>query len=143
MERKEEKVAEQEQVQTAALNQETSEENDRIADLKKQENVVRTRIEVTRWVARELIERRLTLLQAASQLRDLDASLAPVRKDYYGAVFHQIYPGRTDDERYCQRAMAVVDSELVLEPARSGSIMRRLKAEFQREMSHGILQLPR
>src|SRR5262249_44956154 len=96
MEGKKDKIADREQVQTAAINQETSEENDRTADLKKQENAVRTRIEVPRRVAWELIERRLTLLQAATQLRDLDSSLAPVRKDFYGTVFHQIYPGRTD-----------------------------------------------
>jgi hypothetical protein len=142
MERKEERIAEQDQIPPTASTQETPEESSFAADLKKQENVVRTRIDVTRRVARELIERRLTLLQAATQLRDLDLSLAPVRKDFYGTVFHQIYPGRTDDERYCQRAIAAVDSELVLEPARSGSIMRRLKDEFQREISHGILQLP-
>jgi len=142
MEGNEDKPADQDQMRSAALAQETSEENRRAADLKKQEDVVRTRIEVTRQVARELIERRVTLLQAATQLRDLDSSLAPVAKDFYGTVFRQIYPGRSDDERYCQRAIAVVDSELVLEPARSGLILRRLKDELQREISQGILQLP-
>jgi hypothetical protein len=142
MERKEERVAEQDQMPPTASAQETSEESSFAAELKKQENVVRTRIEVTRRVARELIERRLTLLQAATQLRDLDISLAPVRKDIYGAVFRQIYPGRSDDERYCQRAIAVAESELVLEPVQNRSILRRLKEELQREISHGILQLP-
>jgi len=142
MDRREEKAADQDQISSAQLRQETTQEHDRAADLKKQQDVVRTRINVTRRVAWELIERRLTLLQAATQLRDLDSSLAPVQKDIYGAVFLQIYPGRSNDERYCQRAIAVVDSELVVEPARSGSTIRRLKDEFQREMGHGILQLP-
>jgi hypothetical protein len=142
MERREERVAEQDQISATVSTQEPSEENSFAASLKKQENVVRTRIDVTRRVARELIERRLTLLQAATQLRDLDTWLAPVREDVYGAVFREIYPGRSDDERYCQRAMAVVESELVLEPAQNCSILHRLKEEFQREISRGILHLP-
>jgi hypothetical protein len=141
MERKEDKVTDQVQSPTAGLQHELSEESDRAARLAEQENIVRARIDFTRRVARELIARRLTLLEAATQLRNLDSSLAPVYQDLYGTVFLQLYPGRSEGERYCQRAMAVVDAELTSKPPERTAILRRLNDELHRELGRGMVQL--
>ena len=141
MERKDDKVDDQQQIAPATLEHELSEERDRLARLEKQENVVRARIDFTRRVARELIGQRVTLLEAATQLRNLDSSLAPVCQDLYGMVFLQLYPGRSEGERYCQRAMAVVDGELASKPTERTTILRRLNDEFHRELDRGMVQL--
>jgi hypothetical protein len=140
-ERKDDKVDDQQQIAPAALEPEHSEESDRLARLEKQGNIVRARIDFTRRVARELIGRRLTLLEAATQLRNLDSSLAPVCQDLYGTVFLQLYPGRSEGERYCQRAMAVVDGELASKPIERTAILRCLNDEFHRELVRGMVQL--
>jgi len=140
MERKRDKIADPEQMQSAAPQQEFSEERDRLARLEKGEVIVRARIDFARRIARELIARRLTLLEAANQLRDLDSSLAPAQPEFYSAVFPKIYPGRSEVERYCQRAMVLAEGELVSDPAQR-RVLRRLNDEFRHELNHGMIQL--
>ena len=100
---------------------------------------MRARIDFTRRVARELIGQRVTLLEAATQLRNLDSSLAPVYQDLYDSAFLQLYQGRSEGERYCQRAMAVVDGELASKPTERATILRRLNDEFHRELDRGMV----
>jgi hypothetical protein len=134
MERNDDGVANDKQLFPAASQLEPSEEHNRASSLEKQQSIVRARIEFTRHVARELIAQRLTLWQAAIQLRDLDSSLSPLQQDVYDKVFLQLYPGASPEERYCQRALAVVDSELVLRSVQRPAILQRLRDELQREL---------
>ncbi len=142
LERKGENVPSQEKLTTAELQQKFPEESQRAARLETQGGIVRERIEFTRSVARELIANRITLLEAATRLRDLDHSLAPVQADVYDLVFPTIYPGRSEGERYCHRAIAMVDAELVQQPAEARALVRRLTDELQLELNRSLLQLP-
>jgi len=143
LEQKDDNVSDPEEVPATATSRELSEEGERVAELEKQRSIVKARIDFTRRIARDLIAQRLTLSQGASQLRDLDRSLAPVHQDFYLAAFREFYPGQSQDERYCQRALAVVDSELASKPVQRFEVLRRLEDQFRRERDHGILQLPR
>jgi hypothetical protein len=140
MERKGDKIADPDQAPSASPQQEFSEERDRLARLEKERGIVRARIDFARRIARELIARRLTLMEAANELRDLDSSLAPAQPEFYGAVFPQIYPGRSEVERYCQRAIVLAEGELVADPAQR-RVVRRLKDEFRHELNPSLIQL--
>jgi hypothetical protein len=141
MERKEAGGPDPERPREVAVRQELPEESAGGARLDQQGVVVRARIEATRRIALELIAQRLTLMGAARQLRDLDHSLAPGRPDIYHVTFLQLYPGQSEDERYCQRAIHVVDGELASEPSQRRAITRRLTDELRRELTRGALRL--
>jgi hypothetical protein len=112
-------------------NQEFSGERDRSRRLDQQAKMVEERIESSRKIARELIAGRLTLWVAAAQLQSLDQSLAPLFQEFYASVFPQIYPGQSESERYCRRAMALVESELVLKPVERSAVLKRLHQELK------------
>jgi hypothetical protein len=141
MEHKEAQVAEPERPTPTVMRQELAEDGDRAARLDRQGAVVRARIEFSRRVALELIAQRLSLLEAAHQLRDLDRSLAPAQPDIYGGAFLNLYPGQSEDERYCQRAIHVVEGELVSEPTQRRAITVRLTDELRRELQSGGLRV--
>jgi len=107
------------------------EESSRAALLAIQRGIVKQRIDFSRRVARELIAERLALPEAAALLQNLDQSCAPVFRDFYQFAFRQMYPGRSEGERYCRRAMALVENELALEPAKSAEVTRRLNQEVR------------
>src|SRR5262249_33866042 len=111
-------------------NQEDSGETDRGRRLDRQVRIVEERIEFSRKVAQELIAGRLTLWAAAAQLQKLDQSSAPQFQEFYASVFLRIYPGQSEPERYCRRAMALVESELILKPVEKESVLKRLNQEL-------------
>jgi hypothetical protein len=141
MEHKEAQVAEPERPTPTAISQGLPEEGDRAARLDQQGAVVRARIEFTRRVALQLIAQRLSLIEAAHQLRDLDHSLTPGQPEIYKVTFLSLYPGQSEDERYCQRAIHVVEGELSCEPAQRRAITRRLTDELRRELQRGMLRV--
>ena len=141
MEHKEAYVPKQEPVAATSVQQEVPEEGDRAVRLDRQGAVVRARIEFTRRVALQLIAQRVSLIEAAHQLRDLDHSLTPGRPDFYNVTFHSLYPGQSEDERYCQRAIHVVEGELASEPAQRRAITLRLTNELRRELQGGGLRV--
>jgi hypothetical protein len=107
------------------------EESSRAALLTIQREIVKQRIDFSRRVARELIDQRLALREAANQLQNLDQSCAPVFRDFYQFAFRQMYPGRSEGERYCRRALALVENELALDPAKCNEVIRRLNQEVR------------
>ena len=113
------------------FNQEVSGERDRGRRLEQQARMVEERIEFSRKIAQELIAGRLTLWVAADQLQNLDQSSAPLYQEFYASVFPQIYPGQSEPERYCRRAMALAESELVLKPVERSAVLRRLHQELK------------
>jgi hypothetical protein len=130
------------QLRRAELEQELPEENNRAARLKSQSIVVEERIQFSRRVAQELIAERMTLCEAATQLQNLDQSSAPIYLEFYAKVFPRLYPGRSEAERYCRRAIALVESELVLAPVQRAGVIRRLTQEFGLKFSDGVVQAP-
>jgi hypothetical protein len=141
MDRNEAQITEPERPMPTVTGQELPEDGDRAARLDQQGAVVRARIEFTRRVALELIAQRLSLIEAAHQLRDLDHSLAPGRPDIYSNVFLKVYPGQSEDERYCQRAIHMVEGELALEPIQRRVISRRLTDELRQNLQRDVLRV--
>jgi hypothetical protein len=137
LEKKEAQTPDGAKLSPAMLQEELTAEGAHTAQLAKQEEIVRGRIEFSRRVARELIAQRLTLLEAANQLRELDYSLSPVKSDFYSIVFPKLYPGRSEAERYCRRAIAVVESELAAEPVKGRTVVRRLTDELRHKTNRG------
>ena len=131
-----------EQLRSQELERELPEETNRAVRLKSQSIVVEERIQFSRRVAQDLIAERLTLRDAATQLQNLDQSSAPIFQEFYALVFPQLYPGRSEAERYCRRAITLVESELVLEPVRRAAVIRRLNQEFQLRFSSGAVRAP-
>jgi hypothetical protein len=141
MEPKEAPVPSREEVAATGVPQQLPEEGDSAARLDQQGAVVRARIEFTRRVALQLIAQRLSLIEAAHQLRDLDHSLAPGRPDIYHVTFLKLYPGQSEDERYCQRAIHVVEGELASEPVQRRAITQHLMDELRQELQRGVLRV--
>ena len=131
---------ESDKLRGADLQQETPEEHHRAAHLEIQERIVEERIEFSRRVAQEIIAQRLTLWEAATQLEKLDQSTAPVFQEFYELTFQELYPGHSVAERYCRRAMVLVDGELVREPAKRAAVIRRLNQELRAKFSSGVIQ---
>jgi hypothetical protein len=112
------------------------EETQRTVQMEQQIKRVHQRIETTRAVARQLIARRLGLREAAAQLQQLDQMLPPNHQDFYTLAFTELFAGPSDNDRYCQKAIAAVDTELVVEPAECRAVTGRLRAELQGQPSH-------
>jgi hypothetical protein len=136
------KNTEADQLRSQEIEREFPDESNRAARLKSQSIVVEERIQFSRRVAQELIAQRLTLCDAATQLQNLDQFSAPIYQEFYSEVFAQLYPGRSEAERYCRRALALVESELVLAPAKHAATIRRLTQEFRLKFSPLAVQAP-
>jgi hypothetical protein len=89
-------------------------------------------------LAREVIEGRLPLLQAAARFRDLNARPPAFN---WGA-FRQTYPGDSDDERHCREVIQFVRQEGPQRPGADPSLVGRLEAELRGLLEHGDCCLP-
>jgi len=142
LEKRETNSLEPDALQSQDRERDFPEEVNRANLLVNQKKLVDRRIEFSRRIARELIAQRVTLWEAAAQLQNLDHHLAPLCREYYESVFPTMYPGRSERERYCRRAMALVNSELVLDPAKRAAVIRSLDQEFRFKFSGGAAQAP-
>jgi hypothetical protein len=118
------------------------EEKNRATLLDIQERIVEDRIDFSRRVAQEIIAERLSLWEAARQLENLDQCSAPVYQEFYQQAFRQLYPGHSLAERYCRRAIALVDAELVRESAKRAVVLRRLNQELRAKFNNGVGRAP-
>jgi hypothetical protein len=127
-------------------NQETqedvSEEINRFNRLGVQKRLVEKRIESSRRIAQDLIAHRLTLLEAADQLQSLDIQSAPICRAIYESAFPNVNPGRTEKERYCRRAISLVDSELLIDPVKCAAVLRELNQELRFNFPNGSRPTP-
>jgi hypothetical protein len=89
-------------------------------------------------VARDLTDGRLTLLEAAARMRDLDRHVP----GFYWAGFRRGLPGASDDERHCREAIGWVVAALPPDDPRGEGAVRRLKAELLQHLARGSLHLP-
>jgi hypothetical protein len=83
------------------------------------------RIEARRLIVRDLIDGRITLLDAASRFRALSAS-----GHFLIDEFRRAYAGPTDEVRYCRYVIAYVQNELHKDPERARIIVGRLQKEL-------------
>ena len=88
-------------------------------------------------LVRALAEGRLPLLRAAARLRALDLA-GPV---FRWEDFRAFYPGRTDEERFCHKAIESAVRELEAQPARARALRQRLEAELREALRRGPLRL--
>jgi WD40 repeat protein len=99
---------------------------------------LRRRIEAKYRLAREVIEGRLTLLEAAARFRDLDREPPPFAWD----AFRATCPGASDDELHCREVICFVCAEQRGRPRTDAGIVARLEAELDERLGRGDLHLP-
>jgi hypothetical protein len=99
---------------------------------------IRRRIETKHRLAREVIDGRLTLLEAAARFRDLDLEPPPFAQNGLRCR----YPGVSDDELHCREVIFFVHAELRDRPGTDAHIMARLEAELKERLGRGDLHLP-
>jgi hypothetical protein len=96
-------------------------------------------------LARDVAAGRRSLPEAAALFRELNR-LPPVptdSADLSEADLSMPIPGRTDEERYCQRVVTHVQAALHHDPDRAAAVVARLAAEFREELDrHGAIGLP-
>ena len=98
------------------------------------------RIESRLRTAHDVIEGRLTLLQAAEHYRDVSESAA----DYDWEDFRSKTSGASDDERYCRLVIKYVKTELERKnPSQVKPVQTRLDSELTSLMACGRLRLRR
>jgi hypothetical protein len=113
-------------------------ESQRKTHLAKQVQTGQRRRRVYRQILVSLVEQRVSLLSAARQSRDLDLECPPV----WGKELNTLYPGRTDDERHCQKLIAKAYWYLKDKPTLQEQVLRRLGAELTVLLSSASLELP-
>jgi hypothetical protein len=106
-------------------------------DLAAAEEVFQRRDVIMTETARDLLAQRVTLLEAAAQIRDMPVPVCAFNLD----VFLAANPGETPAESYCRAAIGAVSGYLSDQPGAADAV-RRLEAELQRHLEHGPLHLP-
>jgi hypothetical protein len=106
------------------------------ADARCQE-VERRHVEKRR-LAGEVIDGRLSLLEAAARFRDLDEQPPAACREALRAT----YPGASDDECHCRAVLQYVRVEMRLRPGVDPDLTERLEAELRALLEHGDLLLP-
>jgi hypothetical protein len=89
-------------------------------------------------ISRALVEGRMTLFEAAARLRDCSLSDPGFRWD----SFRRCFPGDSDEERFCRRAIDGAVGLLAARPERARAVRLRLEAELNAALGRGLLHLP-
>jgi hypothetical protein len=95
------------------------------------------RVEAKRVITRELADGRLTLLQAAARIRDIDQQ----SPDFDLERFRSYYLGSSDDERHCRELIERFRSSQPPGP-QTEALARRYEDEMHELAHHGTLRLP-
>jgi hypothetical protein len=91
------------------------------------------RVAAKQQVLWDLIDRRLSLVEAAARFRELDRD-CPISNLPPGWVER---PGASDEEKQCRYVIAYLNGMLVNDPERAQAETRRLEVELQAVLSHG------
>jgi hypothetical protein len=111
----------------------------RTADLDNSQAALLQRIEAKAQVVEELIEQRLTLLEAAARFRDLDNRPPSFHWDSFRAGV----PGATDDEKHCHEVLDAMQSLLFGGDAcHAASLKAQLEDVLRQHQQQGTLRLP-
>jgi hypothetical protein len=87
----------------------------------------------------EVVEGRLSLVEAATGFRDLDEQPPP----FDWRAFRDAFPGASDDERHCRQVLCYVGGELQGRPGADPALLGRLEAELQDLLARDDFRLPR
>ncbi len=96
-------------------------------ELEIQISALRSRVVAKQRILRDLIDKRLTLIEAATGYRDLDSGL---EGDQPGRL-RGAWSGRSLIERYCQQLIQTSEWELLEQPRRAAAVVARLKSELK------------
>jgi hypothetical protein len=113
-------------------------EQRREEDLNRHRAVLRRRAEVKTGLVRDVADGRLTLLEAAARLRELDRATP----DFPWEVFRLGRPGMSDEERHCRELIGHLRGDVVLESGDENEVVRRWEEELRLHLERGTLQLP-
>ncbi len=107
--------------------------------LERRNEVVVRRMHAKREVAWDLIDGRLTLIEAAARFRLLNDSPSEFPNRHLGLI-----EGRNDAERLCRQVIAWAHNELIVrEPRRAGEFAAALTAQLDALLAaEGELRLP-
>ncbi len=88
-------------------------------------------------IALDLVQGRISLLEGAARMRDLDRA-AP---DFAWKYFRQAYPAASDDERHCLEAIRQVRGALLPSDPAGEAAALRFEDELRRHIINGTLRL--
>jgi hypothetical protein len=102
------------------------------------DRAVQGRLDIKRRLAVEVAEGRLTLLEAAARVRDLNEGWPASQQD----LFRDAWPGSSDDERYCRQMIRLAGTELWARGVEDSDVVGHLEAELRDRLRRGDLRLP-
>jgi hypothetical protein len=92
-------------------------------------------------VVTDLIEKRITLFEAAAHFRVLDATLPG--QLMFTHWLRKVYPGRSDEERLCNRVIDFARRTLADQPRQAAVVVERLQAQLRQHLeAHSSIDLP-
>jgi hypothetical protein len=78
-------------------------------------------------VTEEVLNRTMTLREAAARFQDLNAACP----EYDWDGFRRLFPGKTDEERHCRQVLSAVRMKVEADRAQANLLLDRLEAEMQ------------
>jgi hypothetical protein len=100
------------------------------AEIQSVDRIVQVRCAAKEIIIRDLLAERLTLMEAAAEFRHLHIAAPPAARS------HQMFPARSEGERYCREVLQWVRSTTTDWPPTQGEpILARLEAELQAHMA--------
>jgi hypothetical protein len=111
-------------------------EQDRSDELAERLSLILSRVEMKEQIANELVEGRMTLVEAAR-------AFLPVQKraEELGARSPDMLIDLPDEERICRMLIACVENRAPLEHSRESEIVTRLRSELEEYLLAGPLHL--
>jgi hypothetical protein len=106
-------------------------ERDREEQLENLRKDLLGREEKKKRLAQDVIDRRVTLWQAAASLRDMESG--GVSAVHYANLIRILYPGKTVEESSCRKVISLVKEALEQEPDRCVRVLASLEAELEDE----------
>ena len=108
--------------------------------LSRRAELIQQRSDAKQVIIRELLDDKLTLLQAARRFKDLNETPITCQDNY-----RLRYPGRSDGEKVCRQVLAWMDLDLAgLPPDQGKALSHRYEQELREHLeSHdGVVVLP-
>jgi hypothetical protein len=114
------------------------EERERDRELTFRSGAVLRKIKAKDYIAIELIEGRLSLLEAVQRFRGFDGR----RSDLQEELFRKFIPGASEEERYCRFVIGWACNVLEVGSAQALEVRRRFEAELEQLSRDGRLNHP-
>ncbi len=106
--------------------------------LAREQRAALRQLQAQQEITKEVVAGRLTLLESAARLRDVELPAPSFRLD----LFREAYRADSDDERFCQAIIQMVRLSVPPDTARTDELARRLEDELRDRRERGTLILP-